>query len=377
MISAKRTPKNDCVLRLYFTQNFGVVAGTGTSAGKDEELTIIDGVFNFSVFSDSDSPYNYAIDCVKQGTPIEVSAIPGFKEVQTLEDWRFGKEIPANWTKVLRPLDFDLHMQYMGLGCTHKSSSAERQKLRQGGTGQADDSDDFGPQHLPDSAKQPYQYVRYAPRPEAFQKATAIENSLLVPPGGKVGVYPKVQMVVETEIAYLVARRNERNKPPRMIAYAPSNDFTAHAIEAECTLYLPQAKTFTGCLSIGPCAVVPQKPLELTLENCKAEATVRFLSEDTAIHLQIIDKTGELKVQGKSYVRDTYRPIQYYLPFAMRNREVPYLWIQSGTGIMHPKGVSVEEGDTIQIWMQDTGHLITGAQTLPYDLSEQLLEAKS
>lgn len=377
MVSTKRTPAKDCPLRLYFTQTFGVIAGTGKKPGAEEELTIIDPIFKFNLFTDAESPYDYLLECVKQGTPIEVSAIPGFVEVQTLENWKFGTENPEHWSKVFRPLDFDISLQYLGLGCTHKSSSAERQKLRQGGTGQADDSDNFGPKNLPDPAKQPYQYVRYAPRPEAFQKAAAVESSLLVPPGGKVGAYSGVQMVVETEIAYLVARRSDLNKPARIIAYAPSNDFTAHEVEAECTLYLPQAKTFTGCLSIGPCAVVPQKPLELTFENCKADASPRFLEEDTAIHLQIIDCSGELKVQGKSYVRDTYRPIQYYLPFAMRNRNVPYLWIQSGTGIMHPKGVSVEEGDTIQIWMEETGHLITGAKMLPYDLAEQLLETKS
>ncbi len=115
--------------------------------------------------------------------------------------------------------------------------------------------------------------------------------------------------------------------------------------------------------------------LELTTENCTPEAKVRFIPDSTSISLKLIAADGSIKVAGTATAGDTFRPIQYYMPWAIAHRDYPMFWVQGGTGIMHPKGVGVAEGDTIIISMDQVGDLITGAKLLPRTFLDEWLES--
>ena len=375
MVKARRSPVNGCPLRLYFLNGIGAVTGTGDRPGVFDELTILGDGFSISTFADVEDPYSYLLGRTQLGTPIEIDQLPGFTDVLSAESWHRGFDRNPVNRQLFRPLDWIPTLLYRGLGCTHKKSSAERQRLQQGGVGEA--AAEFSPANLPNAAQFPYEYVRYAKRPETFDKCFGFERSAMVGPGGDVGLLPtkNTLMVVEAEIAYFVAHRADRRKPPRMLGYSASNDGTGHSVEAENTLYLPQAKVFTGCLSIGPCMVVPQKPLELTTENCTPEAKARFIPDSTSISLKLIAADGSIKVAGTATAGDTFRPIQYYMPWAIAHRDYPMFWVQGGTGIMHPKGVGVAEGDTIIISMDQVGDLITGAKLLPRTFLDEWLES--
>lgn len=363
----KRTPSKDRELRLYLLNGLGHVVGSGDRPGVFDELTLVN--FDISTFTDAESPHDYLYDCLLQGQTIEVDQIPGFTAALSAEHWHNYGAPGVAAARLFRPLDWQSNLLCRGLGCTHAKSSAERQRLQQGGKGEA--KKDFSPENLPNPAEYPYEFVRYYKRPETFDSCVAIEEGAMIGAGGAICLHPNTLMVVETEICYFVAHRRDRRKPPRMLGYTGSNDVTGHSIEALNPLYLPQAKCSIGSISLGPCMVVPRNPLELTWENCKPTATTRFIPDSTTISLKLIAPDGTVKVSGTSKAGDTFRPIQYYMPWAIRRRNFPMFWIQSGTGIMHPKGVGVEEGDTIIISMDQVGDLITGAKLMPKDFLDE------
>ncbi|HAL47200.1 MAG TPA: fumarylacetoacetate hydrolase [Dehalococcoidia bacterium] len=91
-----------------------------------------------------------------------------------------------------------------------------------------------------------YSSVFAAERPEVFLKATP---ERCVGPFDPVGIRGDSEWnVPEPELAFVLYRGD-------IIGYTIGNDVSSRSIEGENPLYLPQAKVFDQCCSIGPCFV--------------------------------------------------------------------------------------------------------------------------
>ncbi|ELZ63363.1 2-keto-3-deoxyxylonate dehydratase, partial [Haloferax prahovense DSM 18310] len=93
-----------------------------------------------------------------------------------------------------------------------------------------------------------YYDVYDADRPEIFFKATP---SRTVEPGDAIGVRDDSQWDVPEPELGIVLRRGE------IVGYTVGNDVSSRSIEGENPLYLPQAKVYDRCCSLGPCVVTP------------------------------------------------------------------------------------------------------------------------
>ena len=114
-------------------------------------------------------------------------------------------------------------------GVTYKTSEMERQR----------ESD------TPDV----YAKVFTADRPEVFLKATP---DRCVGPFEDVGIRSDSEWSVpEPELAFVLYRGE-------IVGYTIGNDMSSRSIEGENPLYLPQAKVFDRCCSIGPCFVTAE-----------------------------------------------------------------------------------------------------------------------
>src|SRR6187401_875498 len=99
-----------------------------------------------------------------------------------------------------------------------------------------------------------YGKVYEAERPEVFFKST---------PHRVVGHYAKVNIrkdsvwdVPEPELTLVVSSSG------KIVGYTIGNDMSSRSIEGENPLYLPQAKTYDCCASLGPCIFVTDEPLD-------------------------------------------------------------------------------------------------------------------
>src|SRR6187399_3662117 len=100
-----------------------------------------------------------------------------------------------------------------------------------------------------------YGKVYEAERPEVFFKAT---------PHRVVGHQANVSIrkdstwdVPEPELTLMATSSG------KIVGYTIGNDMSSRSIEGENPLYLPQAKTYDGCASVGPCIFVPGKPIDI------------------------------------------------------------------------------------------------------------------
>ena len=62
-------------------------------------------------------------------------------------------------------------------------------------------------------------------------------------------------IVPEPELTLVVTRSG------KIVGYTAGNDLSCRDIEGENPLYLPQAKTFDRCASVGPAILVAEEPL--------------------------------------------------------------------------------------------------------------------
>jgi len=104
-----------------------------------------------------------------------------------------------------------------------------------------------------------YLKVYDAERPELFFKATPDRT---VGPNDNVGIRGDSSWDVPEPEVGIVMFRGE------IIGYTIGNDMSSRQIEGENPLYLPQAKVFDRCCSIGPCIATPEEienPRDLTM----------------------------------------------------------------------------------------------------------------
>jgi 2-dehydro-3-deoxy-D-arabinonate dehydratase len=178
-----------------------------------------------------------------------------------------------------------------------------------------------------------YARVYEAERPELFFKATLHR---IVGSGGKVRIRRDSSWnVPEPELTLVIASSG------KIVGYTIGNDMSSRSIEGENPLYLPQAKTYDGCVSIGPCVYVSDRPL----------------AEDTVIQLEVVRNDAKV-FEGSVELSQMKRTPEELVSFLYRESTFPYgSLLMTGTGIVPSNDFNLQRGDKIRITIEPIGIL--------------------
>ena len=179
-----------------------------------------------------------------------------------------------------------------------------------------------------------YARVYEADRPELFFKAT---RHRCVPPGGTVRIRrDSAWNVPEPELTLVVNARAE------IIGYTIGNDMSSRDIEGENPLYLPQAKTYDGCASVGPGILLTNQPLP----------------SSTQIFLQV-ERDGQPVFTGQIGIDQMKRRPADLVKFLFAECSFPHgVLLMTGTGIVPDSGFSLRRADVIRISIDGLGTLV-------------------
>jgi len=179
-----------------------------------------------------------------------------------------------------------------------------------------------------------YDRVYSADRPELFFKATA---QRVVSPGEPVRVRADSDWSVpEPEFAIVLT------PGMKVCGYTVGNDMSARDIEGENPLYLPQAKVYTGCCSIGPVITLGGSDLDLGSVN---------------VRLQIA-RGGKQVFEGETSLDQLHRKLDDLASWLGRELDFPNgAILLTGTGIIPPDEFSLENGDHVAIEISNIGRL--------------------
>jgi 2-dehydro-3-deoxy-D-arabinonate dehydratase len=179
-----------------------------------------------------------------------------------------------------------------------------------------------------------YDKVYSADRPELFFKSTASRCAGSGQPIGR--RRDSTFTATEPELAIVIGRGGA------ILGFTLANDVSAWDIERENPLYLPQSKVYNGCFAFGPVIVTPDEikdpyALELT---CRVDRGGREVFSGSA-------STGQLK-----------RRFPEIVDWLRRSNAVPTGTVLStGTGIIQPMDIGLEEGDVVTIACPEIGEL--------------------
>ena len=178
-----------------------------------------------------------------------------------------------------------------------------------------------------------YDRVYYADRPELFFKATA---SRTVGHGDTVNIRrDSTWDVPEPELTLFL------NSEGSIEGYTIGNDMSSRSIEGENPLYLPQAKTYERCASLGPCLYVPSEPL----------------SKDTEIHIKIIRGT-DIMYQDSVPLTQMKRQPEELAGYLFRECNFPMgVYLMTGTGLVPPGEFTLQVGDEVEIEIGPIGSI--------------------
>lgn len=179
-----------------------------------------------------------------------------------------------------------------------------------------------------------YARVYEAERPEVFFKAT---SHRIVGHRGQVRIRKDSSWdVPEPELTLMVTSSG------KIIGYTIGNDMSSRSIEGENPLYLPQAKTYDGCASVGPCIYLTDKPID----------------KNTAIKLDI-KRNAEMVFNGQVLLSQMKRSPEELVSFVYRECTFPQgCLIMTGTGIVPGNDFTLQVGDEIQIDIDPIGTLV-------------------
>jgi 2-dehydro-3-deoxy-D-arabinonate dehydratase len=188
-----------------------------------------------------------------------------------------------------------------------------------------------------------YDRVYEAERPEIFFKATAHRT---VTHGQAVAIRSDSRWSVpEPELTLVVSSRGE------IFGYTIGNDMSARDIEGDNPLYLPQAKVYDRCCSIGPCILLRRGPLppetEIRLNILRGGQVVFFGST----------RTGAMKRTPRELVR-----------YLFRHNSFPHgCFLLTGTGVIPPEDFTLHHGDEVRITIPPIGTLVNQVEALPIE----------
>jgi 2-dehydro-3-deoxy-D-arabinonate dehydratase len=179
-----------------------------------------------------------------------------------------------------------------------------------------------------------YARVYEAERPEVFFKNTAHRT---VGHGGKVRIRKDSDWnVPEPELTLVVTSSG------KIIGYTIGNDMSSRSIEGENPLYLPQAKTYDGSASLGPCVYVTESPLP----------------ENTMISITIA-RSGKIVFQGEVGINQIKRKLTELVGFVFRECSFPHgVFVMTGTGVVPGNEFTLQSGDEVSITIEPIGTLV-------------------
>ncbi len=183
-----------------------------------------------------------------------------------------------------------------------------------------------------------YARVYEAERPELFFKGTVHR---IVGPGKRLKIRrDSTWNVPEPELTLMITSHG------KIVGYTIGNDMSSRSIEGENPLYLPQAKTYDGCASLGPCIYVPEKPLP----------------KETVIQLEILRRETKI-FEGTVEISQMKRTPEELVSFLYRECSFPNgSLLMTGTGIVPPGDINLQRGDTIRITIEPIGTLENGVE---------------
>jgi len=178
-----------------------------------------------------------------------------------------------------------------------------------------------------------YQRVYEAERPELFFKSLPHRVA-----GHKQYVHIRKDStwdVPEPELTLVVSSSG------KIIGYTIGNDMSSRSIEGENPLYLPQAKSYDACASVGPCIYV----------------TEESLNNHTTIRMEI-SRNNKTVFEGSVAISQMKRTPEELVSFVYRECSFPYgCLIMTGTGIVPEHDFTLKTGDEIKISIEGIGVL--------------------
>lgn len=179
-----------------------------------------------------------------------------------------------------------------------------------------------------------YARVYDAERPEVFFKAT---SGRVVSPFRPVRIRKDSSWnVPEPELTLVVTSSGT------IIGYTIGNDMSSRSIEGENPLYLPQAKTYDGCASLGPCVYLSAAPLD----------------GSTRIRMRIHRK-NEVVFSGEVRLDQMKRSLEELVSFVYRECSFPNgCLVMTGTGIVPGNDFTLQSNDVIEITIDPIGTLV-------------------
>jgi 2-dehydro-3-deoxy-D-arabinonate dehydratase len=163
-----------------------------------------------------------------------------------------------------------------------------------------------------------------------------VTPSQTVVPGDRIGIRGDSEWdVPEPEMA-IVLYEDE------IIGFTVGNDVCSRDIERENLLYLPQSKTYAKSCAIGPC-ISTEESIEDPL--------------DVEMHMTI-ERDGDVVFEEGTSTSEMVRTCEELVDFYTRYNEVPELSVLlTGTSIIPPDSVTLQEGDEISIEIENIGTL--------------------
>lgn len=186
-----------------------------------------------------------------------------------------------------------------------------------------------------------YDYVYDSPRPELFFKATAAR---CVGPNAPVGVRSDSQLTApEPEVAFVLGTGG------KIVGFTACNDVSAWDIERENPLFLPLSKIYAACCALGPVLVTSSEirdPYGLTVK-CR------------------LIRGGETIFTGETSTRELKRRFEELAEWLLKDNVIPPgTVVATGTGIMVPNELCLQDGDRIEIEVAGIGTLINPVHKL-------------
>ncbi|QPV61946.1 fumarylacetoacetate hydrolase family protein [Halosimplex litoreum] len=177
-------------------------------------------------------------------------------------------------------------------------------------------------------------------RPEVYFKATP---SRTVGPNDRVGIRGDSDWDAPEPEMTIVLYDEE------IVGFTIGNDMCSRSIERENLLYLPQSKIYAKNCAIGPCIATSETvgdPLDLEM------------------HMSI-ERDGETVFEEGTSTAELVRTCEELVDYYTRYNEVPEASVLlTGTSIMVPDDVSLEEDDVIHIEIEDIGVLTNTVEQL-------------
>ena len=188
-----------------------------------------------------------------------------------------------------------------------------------------------------------YGRVYDAPRPEIFFKATPHR---VVGPGEAVAIRgDSTWNVPEPEMVLVVTPQLE------IVGYTVGNDMSSRDIEGRNPLYLPQAKVYDRCCSLGPVV-----RLARDFDPLSQEVTC------------VIYRNGQIVFRAETHTSKIHRSLDELVSYLGRCNSFPAgVFVLTGTGIVPPDTFTLAGDDIVEITFEALGTLTNPVIELAID----------